>query len=94
MISMPSLSQTWGTDSQERQLNFPCDHFISTPDAAVFRGVTIHAQPEIIFRWLCQMRVAPYSYDWIDNGGRQSPRELVPGLEQLATARATRAKPR
>ena len=82
---MPSLSQTWGTDGQERQLNFPCDHFISTPDAAVFRGVTIHAQPEIIFRWLCQMRVAPYSYDWIDNGGRQSPRELIPGMEQLAT---------
>ncbi len=81
---MPSLSQTWGTDSKERQLNFPCDHFISDPDAAVYRGVTIHAPPEIIFRWLCQMRVAPYSYDWIDNCGRQSPRELIPGLEQLA----------
>ena len=84
MISMPSLSQTWGTDSKERQLNFPCDHLISNPDAAVYRGVTIHAPPEIIFRWLCQMRVAPYSYDWIDNGGRQSPCELIPGLEQLA----------
>jgi hypothetical protein len=80
---MTSLSQTWGTTPEERQLPFPCDRFIQKPDAAVYRGVTIHAPREIIFRWLCQMRVAPYSYDWIDNCGRQSPRELIPGLDVL-----------
>ncbi|HEX9630558.1 MAG TPA: hypothetical protein VF961_11115, partial [Pyrinomonadaceae bacterium] len=81
---MPSLSHTWGTTSTERQLVFPCDRIISNPDDSLFRGVTIRASSEIVFRWLCQMRVAPYSYDWIDNGGRQSPRELLPGLENLS----------
>ena len=82
---MQSLSHTWGTTPTERELAFPCDGLIPGADDSVFRGVTIHAPAAIIFRWLCQLRIAPYSYDWIDNGGRQSPQELVPGLERLET---------
>lgn len=82
---MSSLSQTWGTEPEERKLAFPCDWLIALPDAALYRGVTINAAPEVVFRWLCQMRVAPYSYDWIDNAGYQSPQHLTPGLEQLET---------
>lgn len=80
---MELLSHTWGTTHTERQLVFPCDGIISNPDESLFRGVTIAASPATVFRWLCQMRAAPYSYDWIDNGGRQSPRELSAGLEHL-----------
>jgi hypothetical protein len=80
---MGSLSHTWGTTPAERALVFPCDGIISNPDDSLFRAVTIDASPETVFRWLCQMRVAPYSYDWIDNGGRQSPSELSAGLDQL-----------
>lgn len=78
-----SLSETWGTSAAERQLVFPCDALLPHPDSQLYRGVTIKAAPEIIFRWLCQLRVAPYSYDWIDNVGRQSPPQLIPGLDRL-----------
>ena len=79
-----SLATTWGTTPDERDRDFPCDLFVKQPQAAYYRGITIRAQPGLIFRWLCQIRVAPYSYDWIDNRGRQSPRVLILGLDELA----------
>lgn len=81
---MLSIIETWGTTPEERQLAFPCDNLISDPDDALYRGISVNASPSTLFRWLCQMRAAPYSYDWIDNGGRQSPLALTPGLENLA----------
>lgn len=78
-----SIRDTWGTTEEERGGPFPCDSVLAAYDAACYRGVTIRADAATVFRWLCQLRVAPYSYDWIDNRGRRSPQTLTPGLENL-----------
>lgn len=74
---------SWQTTKEEEILHFPCDMYLKDPDVVLFRAVTIHASPVAIFDWLCQLRVAPYSYDWIDNSGKQSPRKRNPALRNL-----------
>jgi hypothetical protein len=78
-----ATARTWGSTAEERQLAFACDRFVAEPNDALYRALTVNAPPALLFRWLCQLRTAPYSYDWIDNLGRRSPRRLTPGLDRL-----------
>jgi len=78
-----SWVSTWGSTAEERAASYPCDGLIDRPAVIAFRAVSVAAPKELVFRWLCQLRTAPYSYDWIDNFGRQSPRQLTEGLERL-----------
>jgi hypothetical protein len=73
----------WGSTPEERQRAFPCDDVLADHNDAYFRAVSVAAPPTLVYRWLCQLRAAPYSYDWIDNLGRRSARTLTPGLENL-----------
>ncbi len=75
---------TWGSRPDERAARFPCDTLVPDPDVTLFRAITVAAPAALTFRWLCQLRAAPYSYDWLDNGGRQSPRRLTSGMDDLA----------
>jgi len=79
-----SVIQTWGSTVAERAESFPCDPWMPDADDSLFRAVDVDAPVEVVFRWLCQLRAAPYSYDLLDNLGRRSPRELTPGLDMLA----------
>ena len=65
-------------------MGFPCDRFLPDADGEYFRAVGVAAPAGVLFRWLCQLKVAPYSYDLVDNFGRRSPRELTPGVGRLA----------
>ena len=83
MTIWPELVRHWGTTAPERARPYPCDELVPSSDGALFRGVSVEAPAAVVFRWLCQLRAAPYSYDLLDNRGRRSPQELTPGLERL-----------
>src|ERR1700704_4777390 len=74
----------WGSTAEERASTWPCDAMLPDANLVLYRSVDVAARAAVAFKWLCQLRVAPYSYDWLDNRGRRSPRTLTPGLDDLA----------
>ncbi|MBN9111364.1 MAG: polyketide cyclase [Pseudonocardia sp.] len=70
------IGDRWGVTDAETHLHFPCDDVVPRPVLQAWRGVTVHAPPTRVWPWIGQIRLAPYSYDWIDNLGRRSPQEL------------------
>ena len=71
------IGDRWGVSDSEVSRPYPCDEFVASPTLRAWRGVRVDAPPEAVWPWVAQVRVAPYSYDWIDNRGRRSPRELA-----------------
>jgi hypothetical protein len=74
---------TWGSTPAERARDYDCDAVFRGPKLVLVRAVPVDAPAATVFRWLCQLRVAPYSYDWVDNAGRRSPQTRDPALERL-----------
>ncbi|MCI2420231.1 polyketide cyclase [Saccharopolyspora sp. K220] len=71
------IGDRWGVSDSEIVRSYPCDDFVTSPALEAWRGVSVQAPSEAVWPWVTQVRLAPYSYDWIDNLGRRSPRELV-----------------
>lgn len=71
------IGDRWGVSDSEILRSYPCDDFVISPALQAWRGVDVQAPAEAVWPWVAQVRLAPYSYDWIDNLGRRSPRELV-----------------
>ena len=72
-----------------KSLSIPCFFIDSLPDISntdcreLLRCIEIHADASDIFVWLKQLRIAPYSYDFIDNRFRKSPDYIIENLPPL-----------
>lgn len=71
------LGAVWGVTAAEVALHYSCDDLVDAPRLSAWRGVSVDAPPPVLWPWVGQVRVAPYSYDWVDNLGRRSPRTLL-----------------
>ncbi len=70
------IADRWGVTDAEIAAHYPCDDFVSRPSLQAWRAVTIDAPRGHVWAWVRQIRLAPYSYDWIDNLGHRSPDHL------------------
>ena len=82
-VTLARTVKAWGATDDDLSRPLPCDRVLPHADLVVHRAVDVAAPPELVFRWLCQLRAGPYSYDLVDNLGRRSPRRLTPGLDRL-----------
>jgi len=71
----------WGATDAEVNAAMPGDDLLGPAAFTATRAITIDAAPADVWSWLVQVgfgRAGFYSYDWADNLGRRSARELLP----------------
>lgn len=77
-----ALPWDWGCTPAELALELPCDDLVAGRTLHLDRAVACAAPAAWGFRWLQQLALAPYSYDWVDNLGRRSPQQLDPATAE------------
>ena len=76
----------WGATNAEVKRSMPGDEIVSQPSFNATRAVTIHAPAQNIYPWIVQMGVSRagwYSYDLLDNLGKQSAESILPEHQDL-----------
>lgn len=77
----------WGATEDEIATELPGDELVPRAGWEATRAVDIAASPECVWPWLVQMGAHPragwYSYDWADNAGIPSARDVRPDLQHL-----------
>ncbi|WP_433664806.1 hypothetical protein ACQPW1_23225 [Nocardia sp. CA-128927] len=76
------IGLVWGATEAECADPLPCDA-LQPVGLQADRAISIDAPYGLVYAWLCQLRVAPYSYDLLDRWGRPSPRHRDPKLAEL-----------
>ena len=69
------IGDRWGVTDAEVHRPYGCDALVPAPTLEAWRGVTVHARAATVWARVRQVRLAPYSYDLVDNLGRRSPRD-------------------
>ena len=73
-----TTATSWGATTQDAAATYRCDELMPAAPGRWLRAIDVDAPARVTFRWVCQLRAAPYSYDWLDNRGRRSPRRPLP----------------
>lgn len=76
----------WGATDAEVARPMAGDDLVQSPTFNATRAVTVAASADEIWPWLVQIgfgRAGWYSYDWVDNLGRPSARQIIPALQHL-----------
>lgn len=80
---MSDRGRRWGVVDDDVLASYPAEVFLTGDVERWLRAIDVDAPRAVTFRWLCQLKLAPCSYDLVDNVGRRSPRHLTPGTDHL-----------
>jgi len=89
-------SELGAPESAENGRPLPGDDLLPDAAAQVTDAITIKASPEALWPWLVQMgcrRAGWYSYDFLDNAGIESAREIHPELSRIEVGETLPATP-